>query len=375
MKKKLAFILMMILLLTACQKQDEKQEATDNSLDKVISVEVAKAELLKLEKNRRLAGNVASDELVVVTPKLTMPATVTVLNFSEGDWVYKDDILMKFKINGVDEQISLAKSQYDLAQANYQLQLENYNFALDNLARTKVLYQNGAVSKVALEQAELAASPHQLNSLKQQLNQAKEAYELQLSRAEDKTLLAPVSGRISMINATVGAAASVQTSIAIIKDGKLAIDFSLPETLRNELKVGDKVSVILTADGSSYAAYIASISPALNRQTSMFEATAILTDDIADNMKVYAGMNVDVVLAENQSESLTIPVDAMQEDKTGTYVYIADNGVAKKQAVKSGFDNGEVLEIIDGLSAEDEVIVVGQDFVKEGTQIKIVGGE
>ncbi len=376
MKRIVILIFVLTIILSACQSEKPVNNELENESEQAkLAVEVASAELQNLTNKTVLAGIISGDELVILTPNLMMPATIKEVRAEVGDWVNIGDILLTFKVNGIDDQITLAKAQYDLALANYNMQMDNYNFALDNLERTRILYQNGAVSKLELEQAELRASGNQINTLQQQLNQAKSAYDIQLSKTKDKTLVATVSGRVTAVNATIETAASPQTSVAVIKDGKLKVKFSLPESLKNELTVGEQLQVVLKADQSSYSANLTQIAPAVNPKTAMFDCLAVLNlDDSADSV-LSAGMNVDVVLVDKNTESLVIPVDAVKKNGEESYVFIAKDGIAKKQVVQTAFDNGEIIEIIDGLALNDKVVVVGQDFLKDGQAIEIVGGE
>ena len=66
---------------------------------------------------------------------------------------------------------------------------------------------------------------------------------------------------------------------------------------------------------------------------------------------------------------------AVIETDNETYVYIADDNSAIRTEIKVGMDNGEVVEVLAGLKKEDSVIVKGQDFINDGSIVKVVRGE
>jgi membrane fusion protein (multidrug efflux system) len=69
-------------------------------------------------------------------------------------------------------------------------------------------------------------------------------------------------------------------------------------------------------------------------------------------------------------KALVIPVAAIQKSENGDFVYIAENGTAKKVSVKSGKTYQGKVEILSGLKAGDKVITVGVQDLSEGESVK-----
>jgi membrane fusion protein (multidrug efflux system) len=57
----------------------------------------------------------------------------------------------------------------------------------------------------------------------------------------------------------------------------------------------------------------------------------------------------------SKSNAISIPVKAIQRSEEGDYVYVNNNGVAKRTAVKSGITYGGQTEILSGLKAGEQV--------------------
>lgn len=66
-----------------------------------------------------------------------------------------------------------------------------------------------------------------------------------------------------------------------------------------------------------------------------------------------------------------MPVDAVLTKQGETYVFINENGVAKKAIVEQGISDGTNVEITSGVTSGDEVIIKGQNFIEDGDKITV----
>lgn len=72
------------------------------------------------------------------------------------------------------------------------------------------------------------------------------------------------------------------------------------------------------------------------------------------------------LLVAERKNALTIPTMSILKDDKGAYVYVIDGGVARRRSVKPGTDIGTRTEILAGLSGGEQLVVVGQQFLKDG---------
>jgi multidrug efflux pump subunit AcrA (membrane-fusion protein) len=68
--------------------------------------------------------------------------------------------------------------------------------------------------------------------------------------------------------------------------------------------------------------------------------------------------------------AITIPINAIQKSETADYVYVAENGKAKRVNVRTGKVSEGKAEILLGLKAGDKVIVSGMQDLNEGEPVK-----
>ena len=141
----------------------------------------------------------------------------------------------------------------------------------------------------------------------------------------------------------------------------LEIDTSQPQTIQ------DKAQTILSATGSTYALTISSS----DRKTGTFKVTL----ELRHGRRLRPGMFARVfVETETREDALVVPKAALSLESIGDTVYVAADGKASRREVELGFRQGDLVEIVRGVSAGEQVVVVGQDGLSEGTPLQILSG-
>jgi len=80
--------------------------------------------------------------------------------------------------------------------------------------------------------------------------------------------------------------------------------------------------------------------------------------------------SVQMTIAENK-DAITVPTNAILKDDSGQYIFTLDESKAKRTRVKTGIELLERTEILSGLTEDEIIITVGQQFVKDGEQVVI----
>jgi membrane fusion protein (multidrug efflux system) len=83
---------------------------------------------------------------------------------------------------------------------------------------------------------------------------------------------------------------------------------------------------------------------------------------------MYATARVDV---ERKAQALLVPVAAVAVEKAGAFAYLLVDGKVHKVAVKTGFNDGKNVELLDGVRTGDQVIVVGKQSLSEGQAVTV----
>ena len=59
----------------------------------------------------------------------------------------------------------------------------------------------------------------------------------------------------------------------------------------------------------------------------------------------------------------------------GQYVFVAENGTARRCPIETGLTGAGVTEVLSGLSAGESLVTVGQAYLVDGSAVRVVGGE
>lgn len=194
------------------------------------------------------------------------------------------------------------------------------------------------------------------------LEQAVLDVELKHLAVEYSTLTTPIGGIVTRID-TPFAGVNITPATAVfevIDPDSLTFEAAIDEVDIAAITIGKGTTVTLDAfpdrvfEGTvSYISYSA--------QTSSGGATVFpveVTIAKADNLRI--GLNGDVAITvSSEEERLVIPLDAMREDDTGSFVYKKIDGAYRKTPIEVGQTNETDVVVLSGLSVGDEVVVKG----------------
>jgi RND family efflux transporter MFP subunit len=258
---------------------------------------------------------------------------------------------------------TLAIVRSDVATVNAQTANAAYQNAVTDFNRYENAFKTGGVTKQQLDQAKLA-----LVNSKSQLTQAN-------INVGDTRLKAPISGFINKKYVEVGSILAGTPSTAlfeIVNVSKLKLKVSVNESQVANLKLGIQVkvtsSVYADKDFTGKITFIA----AKADESLNFPVEIEIANSTSNDLR--AGMYGTAKFTSNQQQkSLTVvPRNAFIGSVSGNQVFIIDNGVAKLKKVTSGRILGNKVEIVDGLSTGDLVIVTGQINLQDGSKVEII---
>lgn len=268
MKRVVGSLLLMSVLLTGCNSTTQNVETNP-------VVEASKPVYI-------MAGVIDANEKALITSKIS--AKVADISVEVGSKVKKGDLLITLDTKDIEAQVAQAEAGVSTAQANL-LKMEagarpeqisqaqsaldsaqiSYTNAKNNFDRNQQLLSAGVISQAQFEtaQTQLAAAQAQFNSAQDSLNiltqgetqeslnvvraqvaQSQAALDLAKTQLANGTIVAPVSGTVSVKSINVGELASPGvTLLSIVNSDSLVINASLPEELIRDVKVGQEVAV------------------------------------------------------------------------------------------------------------------------------------
>ncbi|MGE4213668.1 MAG: efflux RND transporter periplasmic adaptor subunit [Anaerotignaceae bacterium] len=415
----LAVTLVTMMAFTGCTAKETTGEQVINA----ISVEVATAQTGVVETNYVYSGKTAPIETANVFS--TISGKVKKVNFDIGDSVNEGDILFEMDTEDYETSLKVQQASYTAAMANVsaaqtsldsangasiQMQIESARVAMENakLARDtaktdydnkSVLFTQGYISQTEIDDAKDAYTKSETA-----YNQSAQTYELtkgklvaeNTQRAQDALNVAqasanataaqmestqksirdakvksPISGVVTANNVTAETILSTSTVPFVISDtSKVIVDVSVSEQIINSLSNGQLVNVKIAAAGSDkLTGKIKTINPAANAQGTY--DVEIEIENASGSIK--SGMFAEVSFNKEKGyNAVVLDRDAVVSKNNEDYVFIEKEGVAVKTNVVMGIDDGETVQILEGINLGENVIIKGQTYLKDGDSVQVV---
>ena len=276
-----------------------------------------------------------------------------------GDVVKQGQLLAEIETPELDQDVLSARAR--LAQAKAQLDL-----AKITTERYQQLVGKGAVPKL---EADTKATAYLAAQADVSLAQA------QLQRLVSQTgynaVRAPFAGRITQRLAEPGQLVNAESALfQLAQTERLRVTVQVPQTSAGAIAVGQKAEVLLReAPGQVFAGSISRSAGALDA------ARTLATEIVLDNAQgqLLPGASVDVRLAlPSSGTAVLVPNSALIVNGKGSFVAVAENGVAKLRPVQLGRDLGKQTEVLGGLSKEAGVLLGPPDTIADGAAIKVL---
>lgn len=182
-----------------------------------------------------------------------------------------------------------------------------------------------------------------------------------------------VAGKVETLHLKEGARVSDANPIlSISKQEDLKLMVELFETDLAKVRDGQKVIITLDAlPDREFTGKVSLIKSNLNSQSGKGEVEITFDRNYSEIMP---GMFGRAGIIINRKPALAIAADAIKRINGNRAVFIIKDGIAKLTFVELGLQKTDAVEIKKGISAGDTVIIFASDELKDGTRVKIVGG-
>lgn len=334
----------------------EKELIKSGAKDQAAAVLVAIAPIATQDFNHyiEIQGKVESESVSYITPRAG-GGQVKELFIKRGDRVKKgqvilqlDNSLIKQSTAAAAQNIETVKAQAALAKAVYEKQ--------------KNLWDQNIGSEIQLMTAKTNAdaSASQLKAALEQLGMAKD----QLSFT---TIRSDVDGVVEEVNVKVGELFGGAGQIKIVNTDHLKLTSAVPENYAGKIKVGTEVNLTF---------------PDIQKVVdTKLTVVGNVIDPLSRSFFVESKLPVDKNFRPNQlvqvkikdytkKDAITIPINLVQNDDKGKFIYLAvtENGklIARKRVVTIGQFYGNNIEILDGLKTGEQIVTEGYQSVYDG---------
>jgi len=189
---------------------------------------------------------------------------------------------------------------------------------------------------------------------------------------------APISGIVGTIYVEEGEqvspptmSRSMGTPIAkIVSIEKIRAACETPERILPNVKIGTKAFLKISSSERTFEGKVWRMNAVVNPSTRSAQIEALFDNP---SYILRPGMYGELTLIiEERKGVLSIPSDLiMKNEKMEEYVWVSENGVAKRRFIERGITDGLYTEIKKGLTEEDEVIVMGKEILREGAKLNV----
>jgi len=230
-----------------------------------------------------------------------------------------------------------------------------------------------AAARERLSQLKEGATQTQLALAREQVSQARTRLSYWRSQAAFYVIHAPISGVVTRKYQFVGDLASPKAPILTLADtSRTVIRTSVTDEVASRLRVGMPVRAEVDAlPGSEPSPLrVGRIYPSAD------PATRLVTVEMAAPMlveKVKEGSLARLaMILERHDNAAVVPAYAVLARPGGKLVaFIVQGGKARERVIAPGIESGDRLEILSGLAPGDQLIVRGQERLKEGVEVKV----
>ncbi|MBS3898431.1 MAG: efflux RND transporter periplasmic adaptor subunit [Dethiobacter sp.] len=369
-----------------------------------VSVKVEEAAVGTIREMVVFSGEVAAVSEVQVTPKAG--GRIIRVAAAVGEEVRKGDLLVELETRELAMAVRQAEAALETAKANLQsaktggalAQLQaavrqaeaSYHNAQTILRRMEMLYREGAIALQQLDsarlQAEVAASQNmlareqlaifergegQVQVLEAQVRQAEIGLEMAQLNLSNARILSPVSGLVVALTAEVGNLASPGLPLVVLTglDG-VTVTTRLTEQAVGLFSPGMAVEVEVPAIGLTLPGVVREVAPAAVDGTRSFLVKVRVS--AADGLRAGMFARLRLVAAES-AEAVLVPRTAVLERDGRHFVFTVNDGKAVRREVTVGLQDEKLIEILTGFAVGEKVITVGQQFLQDGTMVRLEG--
>lgn len=246
-------------------------------------------------------------------------------------------------------------------------------------AEVKVATTEASRMSAARQKAPDLVTPQAVDEAAGRLEVALANLERTESLLDFSQLKAPFAGVVTARfvdpGAFIPAATSANTAggaavITLMDFSTIRAQVRVPESEASLIKPGQPVRIAVEGlPGRFFETKVSRLSYALDEAT----RTMLVEADLPNpSLELRPGMYAQIRLGvEEHPDALRIPVGALVMEKANAFTVAVEGGLARKKPIKTGFNDGAMVEILAGLAGEETLVVAGKVALTNGQPVQI----
>ena len=306
-----------------------------------------------------IQGKIESESVSFVTPRAG-GGQVKAVYVKRGDKVKKGQLLLQLDNSLIKQSVAAAAQNIETVKAQAALAKSVYE-------KQKNLWEQNIGSEIQLLTAKTNAE-----ALGSQLKAAME----QLGMAKDQlaftSIYSDVDGVAEEVNVKVGEIFMGAGQLKIVNTDKLKLTSQVPENYAGKINVGTDVTLIFPDLDKTLDTKLTVVGRVIDPLSRSFFVEAKLPMDKNFRPNQLAQVKIKDYTKKN---AISIPINIVQNDDKGKFVYVAanENGklVARKRMVTTGEFYANAIEILSGLAAGEQVVTEGYQNIFDGQNLTV----
>ncbi|MCM8820742.1 MAG: efflux RND transporter periplasmic adaptor subunit [Candidatus Omnitrophica bacterium] len=356
-------VVIFLLIITGLVRKKGVKSVEQTYEEMPVTVRVSRAETYNIKETLTAAGSIKPFSEVVVYSKTA--GVVERIFVVEGQYVKKGEIIAQIDYTKSTLAVQQLESQVKAAEANISGLKRDYE-------RMQKLYIEGVISQKKWDDIQTAydVAVHNLDGLKVQLSLAK-------VHLEDTRIVAPVSGTLMkkfIDEGEIITDASMMKNaplVAIADISRVKVVAPLAEVELGRIEKGKKAEVRVDAYPEKvFYGEVYKISPFVDPITRTIEIEVVV-DNPGQILKPGMFVRVEIIVKTHKG-AVVVPEKAVFTEEDKSYVLVVDGSIVKKREVKTGMAEDGYIEITEGLSGGEKVVVEGGIGLEDGTKVEVI---
>ncbi|MBX2904931.1 MAG: efflux RND transporter periplasmic adaptor subunit [Taibaiella sp.] len=286
-------------------------------------------------------SQITGDEVVNATAR--SQGVISSIYVHVGQHVSRGQVLGTLDASVIDQQIAAMEPQIDLLKALYEKQQKLW---AQDIGTEVALMKSKSDYEAMMKQKAALKAQRDLNNI-----------------------ISPISGTVDFISMKVGDPSSLPTAfIRVVNTASLKAEANLGENYLGKVNVGDKATLIFPDDNDSMNTKISYVSKAVDPLSRAFMVQIKLGSD----KRLHPNMSCIMRISNyEKKDAIVVPVSVIQKTAEGDMVYVVDGGTAHSKMIKTGRNSNGKVEVLEGLSAGDKLVVAGFEDLDNDEKVTI----
>jgi len=356
-KIRILFFLILVVMVGCSKKPTQEVEVVKEKT----SVMTAESIKMTFKKSFLSIGEFQAGEVLEVYTGGT--GTIQQILVSPGDYVVKEDVLFTLDDSEFENQYNATESTLRTVRDNAKTA---YVDAQKKFEDQSILYNNGALSKHELDDARSS-----LSQLKKTYQNAATNYTSQTSilkeTLEKRVVRAPIEGLVGAIYIEEDNTVQDIPAIELVNDTQMFVKAMVTGSVLANIAPGDEVTIYPDGNSTiSIAGRVEHYNLVANEGSGLFEVEVLVLGTIL-GARTGSYVEVDFIVEERIAEAVLRK--SVLTSNGETYLYVIEEGIAKKRKVETGLVEQQYIEIKAGLTDQAKIVIQGQSFLEDGIEV------